>query len=188
MTDTYEKLCVFLESEKTEDDCEAFEDTSLIYIDWKEEPEEICGLILPEEGIFRYTSEDIEDEYQQITIYKDNVSFPIPFQKDCYYQWEVLKKLDEVLRPEYVLMQYARYRGADGWGLICLVNEEYDLLKERYGSVLYEQFIPGIYDNVKDYEEKQYELIHGKRPAENIQTGNGKKGILGKIKDILHLS
>ncbi len=188
VTDTYEKLCGFLDSEKTDDDCEAFEEAALIYIDWKEELEEICGLILPEDGRFRYTSEDNADEEPQITIYKGDAAYPIPFPKDCYYQWEVLKKLDEVLRPEYVLMEYARYRGADGWGLLCLSHEEYERLKEKYGVALYEQFIPGIYDNVKDFEEKQNELIYGKQTVNNEdKAGKDKKGILGKIKDLFHM-
>ena len=91
----------------------------------------------------------------------------------------MLKALNDVILPEYILLQYAPYRGSDCWGLICVTKQEYDTLCERYGKELYNYFIPGVYDNVGDYENKQSELING-RPIAVTDTRT-KKSLRDRI-------
>ncbi len=154
---SFEELCGYLDSSKTEDDTDSFESESLIIIDWKEDIDEICSLILPEDGRFSFTS-----EADSQTIIKDGIPHKVDFFEGCYHQWEVLKALDEVLKPEYVLMEYAPYKGCDCWGLICVTAQEYDTLLDKYGKELYKYFIPGVFDNVRDFDNRQNELIYGK--------------------------
>lgn len=155
---------------ETED--EFWDSNSLIWIDWREDDEDIPRYFnenLTDEDKINFECVEIEKERGiDIILKKNDVSTPIPYEDDCTDRDTTLKSIQEYVSPKYQIRWYMGSLGGDTLAFCILPTAQWNQLEQEFGAEKVAYYFAPIQIDSKMFEmgmDEMFDLLEQRGEA-----------------------